>query len=280
MLDLAHGCTFWCMAAGHRIFVSDGPRTRLGRIVLAGHVLDTRPLMPTSLRTLDDFVVSLVVAGSGSYRHADGRVQAITAPALTVVPPRVPHTYGTPPDGRWTEWFVVGSGPLWELLQTTGLLPSPPGPVQPSPGAHPDELARILRSAPRGAVEAERQLWSIGAWLTEALPEAAGDPWARAERELCAALDRPVDLRAVARTTGLGYDRFRRQFAARFGRSPLAYRNRRRLEVAATWLRVTAMTNREIAERLGYTDQFHLSRRFVAQYGIPPSRYRRQFRDD
>jgi AraC-like DNA-binding protein len=35
------------------------------------------------------------------------------------------------------------------------------------------------------------------------------------------------------------------------------------------------MTHREIARTLGYADEFHFSRRFRAQYGVPPRDYRR-----
>lgn len=279
MAVLVASCTLWRVARGHRFFISDGPHTRIGRISLAGQVLDAKPMMPTSLRVLDDFVVSLVIAGSGSYRHRDGRVDQIDAPSLTIVPPREPHTYGTAMDHRWTEWFFVGSGPVWDMLARTGVLPDTGGPVRPSPAAHHEDLAALLQSGPKSQAAAERQLWSIAAWLTSALREGDEGPWPRAEQLLGADLGAKIDLQQVADEVGMSYDLFRHQFTARLGRSPMAYRNERRLEVAATWLRLTAITSREIAERLGYSDQFHLSRRFREHFGTPPSAYRREFQD-
>jgi transcriptional regulator GlxA family with amidase domain len=44
---------------------------------------------------------------------------------------------------------------------------------------------------------------------------------------------------------------------------------------AATLLRLTDLTHREIARTHGFADEFHLSRRFRAQYGVPPREYRR-----
>jgi AraC-like DNA-binding protein len=38
---------------------------------------------------------------------------------------------------------------------------------------------------------------------------------------------------------------------------------------------VTDMTVREIARTLGYADEFHLSRRFSAHFGVPPRDYRK-----
>jgi AraC-like DNA-binding protein len=263
------------MVEGHRLLITDAPVTRLGQITLAGQVLDAKPLMPTTLRVLDDVVISLVTAGRGHYRHADGRVQDIVAPCLTVVAAGVPHTYGTAEGEAWTEWFVVGRGALWDLWTATGLLPAEDGPCRLSPGAHPDDLAALLGEPPRSRAAAEHQLWSLSAWLTTARRQEDAGVWDRAEQLLAADLGRPLDLPRVAADLGLSYDAFRRGFAAHAGRPPLAYRNVRRLEVAARWLQLTTMTHSEIARRLGYTDEFHLSRRFRAHFGVPPQTYRR-----
>lgn len=263
------------MVEGHRLLITDAPATRLGQITLAGQVLDAKPLMPTTLRVLDDVVISLVTAGRGHYRHADGRVRAIVAPCLTVVAAGVPHTYGTAPGEAWTEWFVVGHGPLWDLWAATGLLPQEDGPCQLSASAHPDDLAALLGDPPRSQEAAERQLWALASWLTSARRHRDDSLWVRAEQLLTVHLAQPLDLRRVATELGLSYDVFRRRFAAHAGRPPLAYRNARRLEVAARWLRLTTMTHAEIARRLGYVDEFHLSRRFREHYGVPPQTYRR-----
>ena len=79
----------------------------------------------------------------------------------------------------------------------------------------------------------------------------------------------------LAAEAGLSYDTFRRRFTAQVGRPPAAYRTERRLQTAATLLRLTDMTHREIARTLGFADEFHLSRRFRATYGVAPRDYRR-----
>ncbi|MBO0885175.1 MAG: helix-turn-helix transcriptional regulator, partial [Mycobacterium sp.] len=83
-----------------------------------------------------------------------------------------------------------------------------------------------------------------------------------------------LDMREVATRVGQPYDTFRHRFAAEVGQSPLAFRNTRRLQAAATMLRMTDLTVRAIARTLGYTDEFHLSRRFRARFGCSPSTYR------
>lgn len=82
-------------------------------------------------------------------------------------------------------------------------------------------------------------------------------------------------LTTIAAESGLSYDTFRRRFTAQVGQTPAAFRNVRRLEAAATLLRLTDLTHREIAHTLGFADEFHLSRRFRSHFGVAPRDYRR-----
>ena len=85
-----------------------------------------------------------------------------------------------------------------------------------------------------------------------------------------------LDLPALATRSGLSYDLFRHRFTRELGESPLAFRNRHRLRAAANLLRMTDLTLRQIAHMLGYSDEFHLSRRFSAHFGAPPRDYRKK----
>lgn len=262
---------------GIRILVSDAPPTRLGRLVLAGEVLDAEPVMPRSLRTIAGWVLSYVTAGTGSFRHADGRIEPIGPGALTIVPPGVPHTYGTPRGQPWTELFAVFSGPLFDTLATLGVLVGT-GPRVLSVPPRAAALRTVLSAVPRSRALAEHQLLALSDWLidtTEPPATSGSDPAVTAACELLTVdLAAPTSLPEVAAAVGLPYDTFRRRFTAEVGQSPLAYRNAHRLRSAATLLRMTEMTIREIARQLGYADEFHLSRRFRAHFGVPPRVYR------
>ena len=104
------------------VAVSEGPSTRLGQIVLAGDVVDDEPIMPSTLRVMDAYVLSVVLDGEGTYRDADRREERIVRGAHTIVPPSFPHWYGTDPGCRWTELFVVFTGPLFDFLVGLGML--------------------------------------------------------------------------------------------------------------------------------------------------------------
>ena len=263
------------------VAVSDGPVTRLGQLELAGEVEDTEPIMPTGLRVMDAYVLSVVTGGEGFYRDADGRDERIVAGCHTLVPPGFPHTYGTDPGRRWTELFAVFSGPLFDSLSDLGVLAGA-GPRYPRPAPSLDALRSVLRTPPRSERAAEHQLLALADWLVDAQDPVVRPGGHDLDPEVTQALDRlgddqtgALDLHDLAASLGLSYDTFRRRFSTQVGESPASYRMGKRLETAATLLRLTDLTHREIARTLGFADEFHLSRRFKDRFGVPPREYRR-----
>ncbi|TCO28282.1 AraC-like DNA-binding protein [Kribbella steppae] len=257
------------------VAMADGPVTRLGQLVLAGEVLDDEPIMSSTLRVMDAYVLSVLIDGEGNYRDADGREERITPGAHTIVPPGFPHTYGTDPGERWTELFVVFTGPLFDSLAHL----ADPGPRYPVPLPSIEALRTVLRSPPRTRRVAEHQLLALADWLIDT-DDTADNPEVSMEivdamSRLADDLTASTDLAAVAADSGLSYDTFRRRFAAEVGQTPAAFRSVRRLQAAATLLRLTDLTHREIARTLGFADEFHLSRRFRAYFGVAPRDYRR-----
>ncbi len=209
-----------------------------------------------------------------------------------------PHWYGTAPGERWTELFVVFTGPLFDSVADLAGLDAA-GPRYPRPIPSIEALRSVLRTPPPSRRAAEHQLFALVDWLLDAQDhrprggtpggrrmaeaEAAAVPPGRdLSAEVAHGVDRlgddltaALDLRDLAAETGLTYDTFRRRFTAEVGQSPSAFRMARRLQTAATLLRLTGMTHREIARTLGFADEFHFSRRFRTHFGVPPRDYRR-----
>jgi AraC family transcriptional activator of pobA len=50
------------------------------------------------------------------------------------------------------------------------------------------------------------------------------------------------------------------------------------MEMACHWMQYTRMTNAQIATRLGFSDEFHFSRRFRQLRGQSPSEFRKHLR--
>ncbi len=80
----------------------------------------------------------------------------------------------------------------------------------------------------------------------------------------------------LAREAGLGPAHFSRVFRRLTGQSPKDFLLRTRLARAQYFLRETAMSVTEIADRLGYADVFFFSRQFKQKTGLSPLAYRRR----
>lgn len=233
-------------------------------------------------RRFDGYALVLVFSGHGTYRDVRGRDEPVGGGDAILVTPGFEHWYG-PPDGqRWGELFVVFEGPLFDLLAGAGVL-GPERPLLRGRGAAEwveRTTALVGAATPSSPEAALSELWSFGALLLDLLGPAAPvperDPIGTAQRLLASDLDASLDLVDVARSVGLGYERFRHRFSAEAGSSPARYRDQRRIEAARELLRHTELPHRQIAAILGFADEFHFSKRFRALVGCSP----RAFRED
>jgi AraC-like DNA-binding protein len=83
---------------------------------------------------------------------------------------------------------------------------------------------------------------------------------------------------AIARSFGLSYETFRKEFARRAGQPPARYRLHRRIEQARILMKERNLSNKQIAETLGFCDEFHFSRRFHQVTGQNTRAFRRTMR--
>ncbi|MBD3244280.1 MAG: helix-turn-helix domain-containing protein [Chitinivibrionales bacterium] len=83
-----------------------------------------------------------------------------------------------------------------------------------------------------------------------------------------------ITVAQIAAHVCLGERRFRQVFRAATGLSPKRYYDRLRLAYAAELLTGTTQSVAQIADQLGFSSAFHLSRAFAARFGVAPSRYR------
>jgi len=257
-----------------------GPAGVLGGVRLAGRAEDWRGVPLGRPRRYDAYALMYVLAGSGRYRDAVHDV-ALAAGDLVSVVPGHPHWYG-PVGGRtWDELFVVFEGPVFELAAASGLLDvtRPVRRVAPGPlWAHRLDSFRTRR-APRTAAGRDREACELLALLAElhagSAPEVGGGDWFTRSQELLESdLGEPVSLPGVAAAVGMPYETWRRHFRDRAGVSPARYRRLHRLDAAAALLSDTALTTREIAATLGFSDEHHLARQFRTATGRSPRQYR------
>lgn len=90
--------------------------------------------------------------------------------------------------------------------------------------------------------------------------------------------DHPFDSHAWADACNLSVSQMNRRFRQAFGATPRAHWKRARLARLRQHLIQTDRTIDQIADRMGFTDRFHLSRWFTQLTGTPPAAYRRHMR--
>ena len=80
----------------------------------------------------------------------------------------------------------------------------------------------------------------------------------------------------LARRVALSRSAFSERFRAVAAESPMRYLTRRRLGLAAAYLRESDLSLSAIAERIGYESESSLARAFKRDFGVSPGRFRRQ----
>jgi AraC-like DNA-binding protein len=98
----------------------------------------------------------------------------------------------------------------------------------------------------------------------------------RATSLLEADLSQSVDWQAVGRQMGLTAESFRKRFTRLAGQPPAHYRIGRQIDRACELMQDRSLPDRQIAEALGFCDEFYFSRRFKAVTGQSPRQFRQQ----
>ena len=230
-------------------------------------------------RRLPGWAVVYLIAGGGSFTDALTPRRRICAGDLLLLSPGIVHSYGPEVGDDWHEVWLMFEGAVFTTLQAGGLLATAhpvwhPG-VQPALVAAFREL-EVARQAGGVAEVLGAQVHLLLARLAAACVHQPGrEPeWLTAAcAALAADLGRPLDLQAVARSSGFSYERFRKQFTAATGLPPARWRLERRIDQAKNLLMAGADLA-ETAEALGFCDAYFFNRQFRQVVGMAPGRFR------
>ncbi len=255
----------------------------------AGHPSDHRFEWDQG-RALGAHQIVFIAQGRGVFEsQATGRLEIVAGTALVLFP-GVWHRYRPDPATGWTEKWVEFAGALPQRLMKAGALTSErPVVAVARPEvfeARLDAIHAQLRDEPAGgegqmAAETLGLLALLGERRTEPI-EAKPVALAvgRAKRLFDEAEAEVPALPELARSLGVAYSSFRREFRARTGLSPQQYQLRMRLQRVQRLLGSTDRPIKEIADALGFSSPYHLSTAFTAQFGIPPSEWRKRLRQE
>lgn len=231
---------------------------------------------------------SLILRGRGEY-HGFGRKWVIEAPCMITQWPGEYLEYGPiAPERTWDEVFMIFGAGLVAEFQKRRLLDRerPVWPIlnRPAVEAQLDQLLKLC-ATPNAAHAVDRVDRACEQLILESLmppAEPAGEPAANLvvreiERELASHLDKEIDLDVIVSRHGLSPATFRRRWAQLIHMPPARYRLQLRLREACRLLTETNHPIYEIAQRVGFADEFYFSRRFHRELKVAPRSYRRMY---
>ena len=214
------------------------------------------------------------VGGQGKV-WADGGWRACGAGQIYLTPAHAYHAYETIPACRWdVGWFALeepkGEAPLVNLPEPSLRTASVEGIAKAMRGFH-DEF-----DGPKSPLHLEAWLQVIHLELERLL---------RQDRPMDQRLEgvwsevgktpgRPWDLKTLSRMASLSGEQFRHLCNKTFGESPMAHVTAIRMRRACQLILRSDLPVGDIAEKVGYTNQFAFSTAFKRHTGATPRGYR------
>jgi AraC-like DNA-binding protein len=255
----------------------------LGRITLAGFgVRQTVALAQP--RTLGQFAIVYLVDGKGKYADANGIRKNLETGDMMILFPDIAHVYNPLPGTAWVTTYICFHGPVFDLWRRQGLL-NPRRPVH-----HAEPVTAWSRRI-ESIFDASRQVGStppllgicrLQQFLAEIVTGAGRSTiyeddlkWLdRISGLIEANLIDPIDWKKLARQVGLSAESFRKRFTRLAGQPPARYRMGRLMDRACELMQNRSLKDRQIAESLGFCDEFYFSRRFKSITGQSPRQFR------
>ena len=241
--------------------------SKLGQVSLSGYIRNSRGLPLNRLRTLGSYALVYLLDGSGRIKSQNLPLMPCRAGDLLFIYPDIPCSYGPGPGETWSEFYVVFNGAIFDFWRRAGLL-QPQNPVRRLPHIRrwlPQLVAAADSTLPQTAKGMAQRTCRLQTFLSDVLEESAPDahpvPWLEpAMHQLVDSPDRTPA--TIARALGLSYETFRKEFTRRTGLPPARYRLHRLIDQARMLITERNLSNKQIAETLGFYDEFHFSRRF------------------
>jgi len=132
------------------------------------------------------------------------------------------------------------------------------------------ELQKTLRTIQNELAASTSSIQSAGE------VKSPGDIVALVKEYMHVNYSKQIDLTEIADSFGFSSAYLTKVFREQLQTTPSKYLNEYRMMVAKQLLRDTALPVKDIAEQVGFTDQFHFSKRFKQNSGYSPAQYRTQ----
>ncbi|MEL6951551.1 MAG: AraC family transcriptional regulator [Pseudomonadota bacterium] len=232
----------------------------------------------THRRVLPHFTLVFVTEGTGTYWDEAGREYDIVPGDSILVCPGVEHWYGPAKGKTWNETFVVFEGPIFDLWREREAIDS----AKPVRHLEPHDYwqTRIREAVgddhgddPHQMVQEVIRLQQLLADIEHVSREHAEADVVWLEKAQQAIVE-TGDPKRATRQMGISYESFRKRFKRLSGQPPGRYARRAVMEQACNLLHDNERSLREIAEELGFCDEYHFSKQFSKTIGWSPKEYR------
>ncbi len=258
----------------------------LGRIIGAASKWDSSgaPLR-NPFRTWDYLVLVYSLDGRAWYADETGRERVLNPGDMILLFPGIGHGFGPEKGNTWSEMFVIMEGPVCDLWVKTKVA-DPEKPFYRT--GRTEYWAKRFRDIfgqpdDTGVYRTEERLYMIGSMLSELnrrredyIRPAKEKIWLKEAVSLMEEgnLAEPR-LEHIAGRLHMSYENFRKRFKRLTGSSPGIYRAEVVMRKACALLREDKDTSAAIAGQLGFSDEYHFSKRFRQVLGISPREYKK-----
>lgn len=230
-------------------------------------------------RTLNCYALVYLTRGQGWFQDALGNRQQVRAGQGFLLFSGVEHSYEATNTDGWDEIHLFFEGTTFDLWREAGLL----DPARPFFEGSPidqwtDAFKQIWITASNPLDQVLRlQGFLMNCGLVTSAPhlDKPEHQWLiQARQQLNETLGDPDGVARSAQSFGLSHQTFRKTFRRLQGCPPARYQALQTMTIAAHRLLNETTPIKEIADALGFYDEFHFARRFKQLIGSTPAAYR------
>jgi AraC-like DNA-binding protein len=236
-------------------------------------------------RILNGYYVVFITKGKGIFESAKTESTTVSAGTCFFLYPEVWHRYRPDLNSGWEEFWVGFNGSYPDELMNKGFFSAEEPFI--NVGMNQELLSLFLalldtvRKSSTGypQVIAGIMVQILGVLHSVALydhtdSDSATMLIAKAKFLIQESLEKPVDMKKLARELPMGYSSFRKTFKKLTGESPNQYHLNLRLNRAKDLLLTTNLNINEVAYQTGFDSVFYFSKLFKKKNGVSPKFYR------
>lgn len=239
-----------------------------------------KPTEPDSLplRHFDFYDLSHMFDGHGWYTEADGKIREVEKGDGILVSPGFRHKYGGL-NADYVEDAISFCGPVADNLFNAGVMKN--GILRIGRARRLLSIIELaLDSSWDSQIKANMELQTLLTDLyfeNKSAVKEENPEFSRLLNEIKKSPERYWGLDQMSDFCGLSISQLNRIFKKQTGMTSKNYIDSIKMQLAAEMLTENTRSIREIAEKLGYPDQYHFSRRFKELKGYAPQIYRELF---